>query len=132
MKFLLFFILSVIYFKSNVSFKSFRLMSKAFLKSSQLFSAPLELEGQLNPANSWDVKFIFKGVEKVVKVPEDSSILESSEKIFDGVMSSCRNGVCTTCAGQVNVNICILVIMLSFSLIRLLKVEKMLNWQFMD
>ena len=27
--------------------------------------------------------------------------LESAEKIFDYVESSCRNGVCTTCAGQV-------------------------------
>lgn len=66
-----------------------------------LNAIPLELEGQLNSANKWEVKFIFNGVEKVVLVPEDSCILDSAEKIFDGVDSSCRNGVCTTCAGQV-------------------------------
>ena len=32
---------------------------------------------------------------------EDTSILESAEKLFDNIESSCRNGVCTTCAGKV-------------------------------
>ena len=36
-------------------------------------------------------------------MPEDKSMLEMGESIFDGVDSSCRNGVCTTCAGQVRV-----------------------------
>ena len=31
--------------------------------------------------------------------------MESAEKIFDYVESSCRNGVCTTCAGQVTAGI---------------------------
>ena len=64
-------------------------------------AVPLELEGQLTPGNKWEVKFIFKGEEKVVEVREDDCILESAEKIFDGIESSCRNGVCTTCCGQV-------------------------------
>jgi ferredoxin len=62
---------------------------------------PLELTGKLDPSKSWDVKFIFNGEEKIVSVPEDSSVLEIAEKNFDGVDSSCRNGVCTTCAGLV-------------------------------
>lgn len=64
-------------------------------------SVPAELEGQLDPSKSWDVTLIFNGVEKVVNVKEDCSILDASEKYFDGVESSCRNGVCSTCAGQV-------------------------------
>ena len=66
-----------------------------------MMSVPLELEGQLDPAKSWEVKLIFNGKEKVVNVPEDCSMLEAGEKVFDGVNSSCRNGVCTTCSGQV-------------------------------
>lgn len=66
-----------------------------------LREVPLELTGQLDESKSWDVKFVFQGVEKIVNVREDTSILESAEKIFKGVQSSCRNGVCTTCAGQV-------------------------------
>lgn len=69
--------------------------------ATRLHSVPLELEGKLTPGNEWEVTFIFEGEEKKVKVPEDRSILESGEEIFDGVDSSCRNGVCTTCAGLV-------------------------------
>jgi ferredoxin len=64
-------------------------------------SAPVEIAYQLDPSKSWDVKFIFNGEENTVSVKEDCSMLEASEKIFD-VESSCRNGVCTTCAAQVN------------------------------
>ena len=66
-----------------------------------LSSIPLELEGQLDASKSWDVKFIFNGEEKVVKVSEDTSVLEMGEKLWDEIDSSCRNGVCTTCAGKV-------------------------------
>lgn len=66
-----------------------------------VYDVPLELTGQLDPSKKWDVKFIYKGEEKVVSVSEDCSFLEMGEKIFDGVESSCRNGICTTCAGQV-------------------------------
>ena len=66
-----------------------------------MMSVPLELEGQLDPLKSWEVKLIFNGSEKVVSVPEDCSMLEAGEKYFSGVNSSCRNGVCTTCSGQV-------------------------------
>ena len=70
-----------------------------------MMSVPLELEGQLDPTKSWEVKLIFDGKEKVVNVPEDCSMLEAGEKIFDGVNSSCRNGVCTTCSGQVYIRL---------------------------
>jgi ferredoxin len=69
-------------------------------QSSHLHEIPLELEGQLDASNKWTVKFIYNGEEKDVEVSEGDSILESAEKIFDYVESSCRNGVCTTCAGQ--------------------------------
>jgi len=65
-----------------------------------LSDVPLELTGQLDPSKKWDVKFIFKGVEKIVSIAEDCSVLEMGEKIFDDVDSSCRTGICTTCAGQ--------------------------------
>jgi hypothetical protein len=84
-------------FSFTASFKSFFLNRK----SSYLFAIPPELTGQLNSKNSWDVKFIYNGEEKIINVPEDSSLLESAEKHFDDVDSSCRNGVCTTCAGKV-------------------------------
>eukprot|EP01036_Dinobryon_divergens_P029025 gene29026-38071_t len=64
-------------------------------------SVPAELEGQLNPANSWEVKLVFNGKEKIVHVPEDCSMLEAGENAFDGVNSSCRTGICSTCAAQV-------------------------------
>ena len=44
---------------------------------------------------------IFNGEEKVVTISEDTSVLEMGEKVFKNVESSCRNGVCTTCAGQI-------------------------------
>jgi|MDTB01.1.fsa_nt_gb ferredoxin len=72
---------------------------------SRLHEIPLELEGQLDEKNKWTVKFIYNGEEKDVEVGEGDSILESAEKIFDYVESSCRNGVCTTCAGQVTAGI---------------------------
>jgi ferredoxin len=73
------------------------------LGMTRLNPVPLELEGQLNPENKWEVKFILDGEEKIVTVSEGDSLLESAEKIFDSgsVPSSCRNGVCTTCAAQV-------------------------------
>lgn len=67
-----------------------------------LNDVPLELTGKLDSSKSWDVKFIFQGKEKIVKIKEDTSFLECGEKIFDNIPSSCRNGVCTTCAGKVN------------------------------
>lgn len=42
----------------------------------------------------------FNGETKVVKVSEDTSILEAAEKEWD-VPFSCRNGICTTCAARV-------------------------------
>lgn len=69
--------------------------------STRLLDIPLELEGQLDPSKAWEVKFVFNGEEKTVKIPEDKCVLVAGEEIFDGVDSSCRNGVCTTCAGQV-------------------------------
>lgn len=70
-------------------------------KSTKLMDVPLELEGQLDPSKSWPVKFVFNGVEKVITVSEGTSFLEAGEGNFDDVPSSCRNGVCTTCSGQV-------------------------------
>lgn len=70
-------------------------------QSFRLKDVPLELTGQLDPSKVWPVKFIFKGEEKIINVSEGTSFLEASEKSFDDVESSCRNGVCTTCAGQV-------------------------------
>lgn len=69
--------------------------------STSLFDVPLELTGQLDPSKKWDVKFIFNGQEKVITVAEDCSILDAGDANFEGVECSCRNGVCTTCAGQV-------------------------------
>jgi ferredoxin len=68
---------------------------------SRLNTIPLELEGELNPENTWEVKFIFDGEEKTAKVSEGDSLLESAEKLFGDAPSSCRNGVCTTCAAQI-------------------------------
>lgn len=68
-------------------------------------SVPLELKGQLDPSKLWEVKLIFNGKENTVLVPEDESILEASDKVFD-ISSSCRNGVCTTCSGQVLLCFC--------------------------
>eukprot|EP00640_Fibrocapsa_japonica_P007027 CAMPEP_0113933520 /NCGR_PEP_ID=MMETSP1339-20121228/548_1 /TAXON_ID=94617 /ORGANISM="Fibrocapsa japonica" /LENGTH=168 /DNA_ID=CAMNT_0000934805 /DNA_START=95 /DNA_END=601 /DNA_ORIENTATION=+ /assembly_acc=CAM_ASM_000762 len=62
---------------------------------------PVELEGQLNPANKWDVSITFNGETKVITVPEDQNILEASEELFGDVPCSCRNGICTTCAAMV-------------------------------
>jgi hypothetical protein len=78
----------------------FRLPPTGFRRS-VVAAIPLELEGQLDEKKSWEVKFVFQGVEKVCKVPESMSLLEMGESIFDGVESSCRNGICTTCAARV-------------------------------
>jgi ferredoxin len=67
-----------------------------------LQAVPLELDGKLDPSKSWDVKFILNGEEKIIKVCEDTSALEAAENSFDDVESSCRNGVCTTCAARVS------------------------------
>ncbi|EWM28287.1 ferredoxin (2fe-2s) [Nannochloropsis gaditana] len=64
---------------------------------------PLELEGQLDPTKTWDVKMTYKGETKVLTVSEDTCILEAAEKEWD-VPCSCRNGICTTCAGRVIAN----------------------------
>lgn len=64
---------------------------------------PIELDGVLDGSRKWDVRFVFNGEEKTVPVSEDTSVLDAAEEIFYGVDSSCRNGVCTTCAGKVNV-----------------------------
>ena len=70
--------------------------------SSLIFNAiPLELEGKLDSNNKWEVKFVLNGEEKVATVSEGDSLLESAEKLFDYVPSSCRNGVCTTCAAKI-------------------------------
>ena len=81
--------------------RSSRVVHGARQRRSRLHEIPLELEGQLNADNKWTVKFIYNGEEKEVEVSEGDSILESAEKVYDYVESSCRNGVCTTCAGQV-------------------------------
>ena len=70
-------------------------------RSFQLHEVPLELTGQLDASKKWDVTLIFEGETRVVSVSEGTSILQLSEKMWRGVKSSCRNGVCTTCAGQI-------------------------------
>ena len=67
----------------------------------KVFVVPLELEGQLDVSKSWEVKFLLNGEEKIATVSEGDSLLESAEKLFDFVPSSCRNGVCTTCAAKI-------------------------------
>ncbi|KAG5189902.1 2Fe-2S ferredoxin-type domain-containing protein [Tribonema minus] len=67
--------------------------------SSALRSVPLELEGKLDPSKSWEVELVLDGETKKVTVPEGTSVLEAAEMVFDDPPFSCRNGVCTTCAG---------------------------------
>lgn len=69
--------------------------------STRLFNAPIELVNRLDPNRKWTVKLIYKGQEKEVTIRETTSILEAAEKIWKDVPNSCRNGICTTCAGQV-------------------------------
>lgn len=69
--------------------------------STKLREVPMELIDQLDPAKSWEVKFVLGDEEKTAIVSEDTSLLEAGEKIFPNVPSSCRNGVCTTCAAEV-------------------------------
>lgn len=66
-----------------------------------LLVIPIEIADKLDPTRSWDVNFIFNGEEKMVSMCEDTSVLEMGQEIFDGVESSCLNGVCITCAGKV-------------------------------
>lgn len=61
---------------------------------------PLELEGQLDPSRSWDVKLTYKGEVKTIKVSEGTCILEAAETEWDAPCS-CRNGICTTCSGKI-------------------------------
>ena len=75
--------------------------SSRWVRSMNLHDVPLELTGKLDASRKWDVTLIMDGVEKVVSISEGQSVLECAEKTFRGVESSCRNGVCTTCAGQV-------------------------------
>ena len=70
-------------------------------RSFQLHEVPLELTGQLDESRKWDVTLIFQGETKVVSISEGTSVLELSEKMWRGITSSCRNGVCTSCAGQI-------------------------------
>ena len=100
---LMFLLLSSIFVSFGFSFFSIRSIRNVNrgLQNIVSMAVPLELEGELDPSKSWDVKLIFNGIEKIVKVPEDTSVLEIGEKVFKGVQSSCRNGVCTTCSGQV-------------------------------
>lgn len=67
----------------------------------ELKAVPLELTGQLDPSKKWKVKFIYKGEEKEVELCEDTSALEKGLELWDDIESSCLNGVCTTCCGQV-------------------------------
>jgi 2Fe-2S iron-sulfur cluster binding domain len=69
---------------------------------SPLAAVPLELTGQLDPKKSWEVSFVLDGVEKKMNVPEDMSLLEAAEKLYEDAPSSCRNGVCTTCSALVS------------------------------
>mmetsp|Transcript_14723 Transcript_14723/g.13332 ORF Transcript_14723/g.13332 Transcript_14723/m.13332 type:complete len:182 (-) Transcript_14723:8-553(-) len=97
-------ILCLINISSILSFKSIpinTIISNKNRNSFKLLDVPLELKGKLDPSKKWTVKFIFKGEEKEVEISEGTSFLEIGEKIFDDVESSCRNGVCTTCSGQV-------------------------------
>ena len=79
---------------------AYRLPVMSFRRSS-LQAIPLELEGKLSESRKWPVKFIFQGEEKVFEVPESMSLLEFGESVFDGVESSCRNGICITCAARI-------------------------------
>jgi ferredoxin len=86
------------------AFTSIQSRSNFITRSSKtlLREVPLELTGQLDPKKSWDVKLVFGDQEKIVSISEDTSVLQKAEKVFKGVQSSCRNGVCTTCAGKVD------------------------------
>ena len=49
-----------------------------------LNDVPLELTGKLNPSRKWDVTLEFQGETKVITIDEGTSVLEASEKIWDG------------------------------------------------
>ena len=93
------FVLVVLYVHSSYSLQSS--MLRTFRRSVSPCAIPLELDGQLDATNTWEVKFILDGEEKTAMVSEGDSLLESAEKLFDDVPSSCRNGVCTTCASRI-------------------------------
>lgn len=81
--------------------------SNAISKDMKLYGkygVPMELLGYLDPKKKHTVKFIFNGEEKTVEVPEDVSFLEMGENLWRNAPSSCRNGVCTMCAGEVKPN----------------------------
>ena len=80
---------------------AFRNFVRRFSSRTSLLDVPLELEGQLDPKKTWKVKFVYKGETKEVDMSEGTSALEIGESLWDDVDSSCRNGVCTTCAGKV-------------------------------
>jgi ferredoxin len=69
--------------------------------STRLQNVPMELTGTLDPNVKWPVKLIFRGEERVIQISEATCVLEAAEKIWRDAPSSCRNGVCTTCAGQI-------------------------------
>jgi ferredoxin len=71
----------------------------------KLHDIPMELTGQLDPNTKWNVKLIYRGEERIINISEDTSVLEAAEKLWDDAPSSCRNGVCTTCAGRVSLMI---------------------------
>ena len=85
---------------------SSRFHSIASRPQTSLFEVPMELIGQLDPNQKWTVRLIYKGQEKEEVISEDTSVLEAAEKIWRDAPSSCRNGVCTTCAGQVYMYAC--------------------------
>jgi hypothetical protein len=49
-----------------------------------LNDVPLELTGKLDPSRKWDVTLEFQGETKVISIDEGTSVLEASEKIWDG------------------------------------------------
>ncbi|KAG5187177.1 2Fe-2S ferredoxin-type domain-containing protein [Tribonema minus] len=63
---------------------------------------PQELETELDPARTWEVELTLNGETKVVTIPEGTSVLEAAELVFDDPPNSCRNGVCSTCAGHID------------------------------
>lgn len=109
MQFLAFFVaiicIQILWIHGTDAFQARNFGVKLLRKSNKLYDVPLELEGKLDPQKKWMVKFVFNGESKEVLVSEGTSALETGEKIFKGVESSCRNGVCTTCAGKVSAGI---------------------------
>jgi hypothetical protein len=81
------FIALVVVFLSQVAAlqPAFKWMTNYALRASTSLAAmPMELTGQLDPSRKWDVTLEFNGETKVVSIAEGTSILEASEKIWDG------------------------------------------------